>query len=187
MKRIFNHTLILIMSITSIMYLINNISIREYSKILSCILIIPLILIPKLLNRLNFKLTENEKTLYYLFIFIAYFFGTVVNCCDKICFFDILVNILSGFIYFMFGLKILKTNNKKIEVNLFNMIFLLSFCFFITGCLEIIEFFGDMLFKTNFQLSIETGVIDTMEDMIYTFVGYLVTLLIYFLSNNKIK
>ena len=73
MRKIINHTLILIMTITSIMYLVNNISIGAYSRILPCVAIIPVILIPKMLNKLNFKLTDTEETLYYLFIFLAHF------------------------------------------------------------------------------------------------------------------
>ena len=163
MRKIINHTLILIMTITSIMYLVNNISIGAYSRILPCVAIIPVILIPKMLNKLNFKLTDTEETLYYLFIFIAHFLGAVVNCYDKIWFFDILAHTLSGML----------------------IIFLLRFCFLISSGWEIIEFLGDCIFKSNFQHSIDTGVVDTMEDIICAFIGYIATMMVYIFNSKK--
>lgn len=70
MKKIFNNTLILIMSTTTLVYLINNINIKAYFRILPCITIFPILLIPKILNKLNFKLTEIEETLYYIILYI---------------------------------------------------------------------------------------------------------------------
>lgn len=185
MRKIINHTLILIMTITSIMYLVNNISIGAYSRILPCVAIIPVILIPKMLNKLNFKLTDTEETLYYLFIFIAHFLGAVVNCYDKIWFFAILAHTLSGMLAFMFGIKLLKLNNKEIKLNIFNIIFLLSFCFLISSGWEIIEFLGDCIFKSNFQHFIDTGVVDTIEDIICAFIGYIATIMVYIFNSKK--
>lgn len=184
MKKIFNHTLILIMIITSLIYLANNIIIGAYSRILPCITIILVLLVPKILAKINFQLTENEETLYYIFIFIAHFLGAVVNFYDKIWFFDLVSHTLSGIISFVFGLKILQLNNKEIKLNVFNIIFLLSFCFLISGGWEIIEFLGDKLFKSNFQHA-ETGVVDTMEDMISALIGYTTSLCIYFKYNYQ--
>lgn len=185
MKKIFNNTLILIMSTTTLVYLINNINIKAYFRILPCITIFPILLIPKILNKLNFKLTEIEETLYYIFIFIAHFLGAIVNCYAKIWIFDLLAHTLSGILSFILGLKILKMNNKEIKINLFNIIFLFGFCFLVAGSWEIIEFIGDKLLKTNFQHSIETGVNDTMEDIICAFIGYTIALITYFKCNKK--
>ena len=85
----------------------------------------------------------------------------------------------------MFGIKLLKLNNKEIKLNIFNIIFLLSFCFLISSGWEIIEFLGDCIFKSNFQHSIDTGVVDTMEDIICAFIGYIATMMVYIFNRKK--
>lgn len=50
---------------------------------------------------------------------------------------------------------------------------------------EILEFSGDILLNSNFQHSIDTGVVDTMGDMIAALFGGLISYLIYLKSNKS--
>lgn len=138
------------MCFTSLIYLVDFISAGNYSRVLPCIAIISVVFVPKILSLLNFEFNEDEKLAYFIFIFIVHFLGAVVNCYDKIWFFDIIAHALSGVVSLIFGLKLLKQENKKFKLSLINIIFLTSFCFLIAGGWEIIEFIGDKLLNANF-------------------------------------
>ena len=61
--------------------------------------------------------------------------------------------------------------------------YLVGFVTFVALCWEIIEFTGDQVFGLNLQHNMETGVLDTMSDMIMGFMGGICSYI--FISKRK--
>lgn len=139
-------------------------------KLLCYLAIIPLILFPLVLVKSRFKLSDRELFYYYLFIFLSYFLGSVVNLYNTTNWYDILVHFCSGILSFFVGLFIL----DRIDISRNSLIFRIFFSFLVVmsvaGLWELLEFGSDILLGTNSQHS-DTGVMDTMIDMFVAFIG----------------
>lgn len=165
----FNYLLIFVIITGSLYYAIFKFSVdRLFTDLCSVFLV----LAPLFLNKTIFKLNDRDKFIYYLFVFFAYFLGSVVNLYKHIWWYDTLVHFVSGICscYFAFyiitKLKLYDKNNR-----LFNFLFCVGFIFMVAGVWEILEFCADQLVHSNLQHTKETGVVDTMKDMIFACFG----------------
>ena len=61
--------------------------------------------------------------------------------------------------------------NNKNDSLLFKVFFCICFSAFVALMWEVVEFTGDNLFSSDVQHSLDTGVVDTMEDMIVAMIG----------------
>jgi uncharacterized membrane protein YjdF len=187
MLKILNKLSTLLMFFFTIILAFINISNGHYSRIFSYISILIVVLIPLLLKNTRFKLEEKDKLILNIFIFIADFLGCIVNLYNKIWWFDIFAHYLSGIFTFMAALFILKRLNKYNPKDiLFNLLFIFGIVFLCAGLWEIGEFTSDYFLKTNLQHNLDTGVYDTMEDILVAFFGG-ITALIFYLINLKKK
>lgn len=137
------------------------------SYLLTYLMAIPIIIAPFIFEKTVFKFGEIDKLVYYMFTFFAYFLGSVVGLYNLTWWYDLLMHFLSGFVIGYAGLFALQKlhmydGNKKI----FNFIFFLFFTIGAAGVWEIFEFLSDCIISTNLQHNIETGVVDTMQDLI---------------------
>ena len=111
---------------------------------------------------------------------MADFLGCVVNLFAKISWFDTFSHYLAGVFFFLVGLKLLKMfkqyNSKNI---IFNLLFIFGIVFISAGLWEIIEYSVDLITASNLQHNKDTGVVDTMEDMIACFVGGILSSIFY--------
>lgn len=134
-----------------------------------------IILSPYFLKKFLLKLSEFEAFIYNAFIFFAYFLGSVVNLYNTTNWYDVLMHFISGFVVVYFGLIILKKLNIYSKKNrLFNFIFFVALAGYVAGMWEIVEFSFDKLFGMNLQHTIESGIFDTMEDIICANIGALI-------------
>ena len=160
-----------ILLLTFIIILI-DISYHNYGRLFTNLLVIPTMFIPYLFDKTIFKLEEKELLLYYIFIFIAQFLGSIVNLYNYVWWFDLFAHFLSGIFGYMLSIFILhrlKLYNKNNY--LFNILFSFGLLFLIAGVWEIIEYLTDIIFNSNLQHHLDTGVKDTMEDIIIAFFG----------------
>ena len=142
-----------------------------------------LVILPQVLRKTKINLSEQDKGIYYIFLFIAYFLGSVVNLYNTVWYYDILMHLISGLVIGYYAEWILKRNNQD-KNNFFPVIFCLSFAIAIAGIWEIAEFSIDKITNSNLQHNLETGVVDTMEDMICGSLGAIIYLI---LKNQQTK
>ena len=128
------------------------------------------------------------EIVYVIFIILAHFVGSVVNLYNKVWWYDLFAHFLSGILTAILSLVImnfLKVYNDKNK--LFNVIFIISFTLMIASLWEFLEYGADTFLKMNVQHSIETGVSDTMEDMLVAFLGSIIVSILYIIESKKTK
>lgn len=186
MIKYINKIMTLVMFVLTGVILVLKINNNDYSRVFSCISILIVVLIPFFLKKTNFSLEEKDKLVLNIFIFLAHFLGSIVNLYNLIWWYDLAMHYLSGIFMFLIAIFILK-RLKKYEFKdiLFNVLFVFGIIFMSASIWEILEFSSDIIFHTNLQHSLETGVNDTMEDMILAFLGGITTLVIYLINWRK--
>lgn len=144
----------------------------KYFSVFTAFTIILTILFPLLLENTKFKLSNQDKFIYYIFIFIAQFLGGILNFYKKISWFDVFTHFISGMIFCYIACFIMSKLEKRNNYQAF-IYFLYSMGVVALSAVlwEIVEYIGDFVLGTNLQHNIETGVSDTMEDMIVALIG----------------
>lgn len=179
--KLINWLIILGVSIFSIFYLFFGNHERDLYKILIIISIIPVMLLPFLANKL-FKLNIDPEIelVYLLFIFFAYFLGTILNLYDKITIYDKIIHGLSGVIASILAIIIL-VKSKCYDKNpiWMNILFIICITLSVAALWEIFEFTNDKLFNKDAQKVLKTGVDDTMLDIIIAFIFSIIFSVIY--------
>lgn len=176
--------LILCAVVYSIFYATNNFEVEGFLAILKCIGTILILLAPYIIEKgLKKELSPMTKRIYVFFVFLAYFIGTVVGG-YKVAYFDKITHLLSGYVTAFAGIFILVKFDKFDNKTFFNLLFILFTVLAIAVFWEIFEYTGDSLFGSNMQ-RIETGVNDTMRDMIMAFLGYLLFICAYFFEKSS--
>lgn len=180
-----NYILVIIMSIGSFCLMIYRLSQERYGRIPTDIAIYFVLLIPTILKRF-IKIEEKDKLEFYIFIFIAEFLGCIVNLFKFITWFDTFSHFVSGIYFFIIGLKLLRLMNKFDEQNkMFNIIFAVAIALSSACVWEIFEFSIDSLFNMNLQHNIDTGVVDTMQDIIACTLGTFISGITYYFKSKK--
>lgn len=185
--KIINMILIFIMIPISIIrgtnYLINGEALRSFSG-LSILLTLSL---PLILNKTKYNFNDIDKLFYYSFIFVAHFLGSVIGFYKYISWFDLFAHFISGILTFYIAYYILEKNKVKIDNPFILILYFLGFISLVAISWEIVEFSGDILFNSNIQHHLDTGVKDTMEDMIIALVGGILSIITYFSLNRKVS
>ena len=164
----FNLGLVIGMIIGTLYYAIFQ---YDSERLLTYLAVIPVVGAPLLLNKTKFKLNEQEMCCYYVFVFMAYFLGCVVNLYNMTWWYDKFVHFISGIFTFMVGLIILDKFNVDKDNFCFKMFFSIGVVALIALLWELFEFGVDSLLGMNLQHNKDTGVNDTMVDMLVAFSG----------------
>lgn len=192
LKRISN-TLIFLCSLASICFFVRDLNIGANQRFLGDLSMVFVLLIPKILRKIfKIKITDAMELIYVIFMILAQFLGSVVNLYnnDTTWWYDLFTHFLSGVLTTVLALVIMnwlgvyKDKNKW-----FNFIFMISFTLMIASLWEFAEFGTDTFLGMNVQHSLETGVRDTMEDMLVAFLGSIIVAITYLVegSNGIIK
>lgn len=181
MKKI-NHLFIFITLICAFITIFSELD-RGIVIILKDVSIVLTILMPYILNRL-FKLDISEYLIFIwiLFIFMAHYLGVICNFYNRWEYFDKIAHTMSGILSSGIALLILK--KVKSENVLFNIVFILSFTWLCAGLWEVFEFTCNIFVGGDAQRVIETGVSDTMWDMIVAFLGAIFMSTAYYLKEK---
>lgn len=183
---IINNILNIIMMVTSLILTIYFININKYDRIFTCLAIYLVIYLPRLLENTKYKLNYNYKLVYTVFVFLAHFLGSIINLYQYIWWFDLFAHFISGILTLVVGKFILEEIEKtKITSKLIHFIYLIGFVAFVAVIWEIIEYSGDVIFNMNLQHNLETGVVDTMEDMIIAMTGGLLSYCYLYMKPKK--
>ena len=181
---LYSKLLLLVMSIGTIIIALMETGTANKTRIITFMIIYPMLLFPLILQKTKFKLDNSKIFLYYVFIFLADFLGCVVNLYNTISWFDSFVHFLSGIFTFILGLIIYEKISIKKENKLLKVVFCLGIVAIIIVLWEIIEYTGDNLIGSNLQHVIDTGIKDTMTDMIVALLGGIISS-IYISIKNK--
>lgn len=133
---------------------------------------VPIVLcLPKI-----FKILAGLKTdacfefVYIVYIFLAQVLSGCFGLYSVTSFYDKSMHLLSGVLSAAFALVLLRSFSLESTKTAFKVIFFIAITLSVAALWEFFEFFGDTLFHRNAQ-RIQTGVADTMFDMICTFAG----------------
>lgn len=186
MKKI-NNYLIYIIILVSICFAIKDFNLAKYDRLIGDLSIGLVLLLPKIIKKiLNIKIKDELYFVYIIFIFLAQFIGCVVNLYNLTGWYDLFVHFVSGALVAIFSFIVLNWFNIFNKKNkLFNVVFILAFSSLIAMLWEFGEFSFDNLLGLNVQHSIETGVKDTMEDMLIAFLGSIIISTLYISKKNK--
>ncbi len=188
MKRITN-TLIFLCSLAAICFMVKDINVGNYDRILGDITIPLVLLIPRIIKNLfKIRITDTMELIYVVFIILAQFLGSVVNLYnnDTTWWYDLFAHFLSGVLTSVLALVVLNWFGVYKEKNKgFNFLFIICFTLMVASIWEFVEFGTDVFLGMNVQHSLETGVKDTMEDMLVAFAGSLIVSVTYLLEGKK--
>ena len=116
-------------------------------------------------------------TVWIIFVFMAHYLGVILNGYNNYPGFDKVTHTLSGVLTACFAITILE--KVKIKNLKFAFTFIIAFSWMIAGLWETFEFVCNILVGGDAQRVVDTGVDDTMLDMIVAFIGSIITATIY--------
>ena len=181
-----NYFLVIIMLCGDVVYFSRAMVEENNNMILTCLALPLVLLIPFILRKLKvLNLNPNALFVYNLFMFFADFLGCVVGLYNKTTYYDVVMHFVSGFSTALLGMVLYNYLAKKEKDNkILKYTYIGGFCMAIAAFWEIFEFFGDNTLGMNLQHSIDTGVRDTMEDIICAVMGMFTYLGVFTLSRS---
>lgn len=129
------------------------------------------LLVPYIFEKVTkYTLTDFLKTIWIIFIILAHFFGVILEFYNIYPGFDKLTHTLSGFLSAYIGFLLIGKQKSKF----INVLVIVSFSALCALSWEIFEFTCNILVGGDAQRVAETGVDDTMWDMIVALIGALI-------------
>ncbi len=181
-----NNVIIYVVTFLSLLIAVKDFNIGKYDRLLGDLTIFFVFMLPRIVNKLfKFNLENKVEFIYIIFIFISQFLGSVLNLFNIIWWYDLFTHFISGILTSILALLLLQYFNVYDKNKKFNLFFLLIFTIFIAALWEFMEFFADTFLNMNVQHSVDTGVIDTMEDMLIATLGGLIVFIKYLFEKNK--
>lgn len=154
---------------------------RLFSNLVTIIILI----LPYVIEKYTkLKFNNALKVTYTIFTILASYFGTCLKLYNTISYYDTIVHTLFGFMGSIIALNILfmlKKYDKKSII--FNMLFVISFTMVLAVTWEFIEYFYDIFTNHDAQHVLDSGVVDTMTDLLVAFIGGLTCISFYYLEN----
>lgn len=186
MKKI-NNYIIFIISLASLCIAVKDFNLSKYDRLVAELTIVFVFLIPKILNKLfSLKFNDKFEFVYIIFIILSQFLGSCLNLFNIVWWYDLFTHFLSGVFTGILSFVILKFLNKfDYKSKVFNILFIISFSLMVASFWEFGEFTFDTLFGMNVQHSIETGVKDTIEDMLIATFGSIIVVLLYLFNKTQ--
>ena len=177
-----------LMIITSILGIISTLSDldRSLAFILKDLSIVVTVSLTYIISKIfKVHISEYFSFIYIIFVFLAHYLGVVESFYGEYAYYDKMVHTLSGVLASYAAYLFLQT--KGIKDTLLNVIFIISFTFLCAGMWEIFEFTANIFFGGDAQKVAETGVNDTMWDIIVAFIGSLLFIIFITIKSKFIK
>lgn len=188
MKKL-NNVLIFLCSLAAICIFVKDINIGATDRLLGDITIPLVLFIPRIMRSIfKIKITDAMELVYVIFIILAQFIGSVINLYNKVWWYDLFAHFLSGVLTTILAMVVMDwfgVYNEKHKW--FNALFMICFTLMVASLWEFTEFAADLIMKTDVQHVIDTGVADTMEDMLIAFVGSIIVSISYLVENKVSK
>lgn len=137
-------------------------------KDLSIIITINALYIIKKIFKIN--ISDAVIFIYVLFIFLAHFLGVTCELYNAIYWYDKFTHFLSG-VLTSFGAILLLKKFKKNGNIAFSILFIIAISLMVASLWEIFEYLSSFYLGVDPQKVVQTGVTDTMGDIIVAFLG----------------
>ena len=182
-----NKILIYLISIVAICLGVVFFNKATIGRSLSSFLVLPSLLIPFFIKKIfKIKISDTFYFVYIIYMFLIEFLGCSFNLYNTTWWYDIFAHFLTGVLASLISLVVLNWFKNYKENNIaFNAFFIICFNIFVSGFWEILEFFVYLTLKIDVQHHLDTGVFDTMEDMLAALLGGIIILVIYLINRNK--
>jgi len=150
---------------------------RGYYEIGICTAGIFLLFLPNILKRFRVYMSDSAILLFFTFLFLGVL-GETVSV--QYFWYDKLMHLASGFVYFTAGmvLLIIRYGENKVSYHYDNaLVYSYIFCMFILISWEVFEATCDVTFGTNL---LQTGLEDTLWDLVCDFLGATFAAILFF-------
>lgn len=161
-KNLINSVMVVVTFIMIIYFLINNM----YDRLIPCFCLYVLIFIPYIFEKNGYKIKENLKFIYILYIYLSLFWGSIINLYKTVCFYDLFIHFLSGFLLII--IYILIKNNHKKSSSKFT--YYIGFISFMTIIWCILEFMFKLLTSSNIP-HIKNDIFDMAKNILASLIG----------------
>lgn len=188
MKKL-NNVLIFLCSLASVCFFVRDINVGSYDRLLGDITVSLVLLIPRIFKSLfKIKITDAMELVYVVFIILAQFLGSVVNLYNTTWWYDLFTHFLSGILTAILALVVMGWFNVyKPKNKWFNVLFMIAFTLMVGFSIEFLEYGTDVITSMDVQHNLDTGVVDTMEDMLVAFLGSIIVSISYFIEDKVSK
>ncbi len=183
-SKLISHILFYFITLISFYLGFTYIKSHEFDKLILILILLLLLLVPYYLNKkLDYKIKDEVIILYLLFVSSSIILGTLHSYYLKVPFFDKVIHFISGILSSILALIILKNFSK--DDNLGITIFFMSATTALVAVVwEVIEYTYDLIFLANTQRVLETGINDTMLDMIMALLGFAFWAIYYYIKKR---
>lgn len=188
MKKL-NNVLIFLCSLAAICIFVKDINMGATDRLLGDITIPLVLFMPRIIRSIfKIKITDAMELVYVIFIILAQFIGSVINLYNKVWWYDLFAHFLSGVLTTILAMVVMDWFGVyKEKHKWFNVLFMICFTLMVASLWEFSEFAADLIMKTDVQHVIDTGVADTMEDMLIAFGGSIIVSISYLVENKVSK
>jgi len=181
-KKIYNFTLAIIITILLIL-LIRSALLQNYENFIPIITTLLTFFVPKFFEKIvKIEIPYSLKIFFIIFIFMSKFLGGDNFYFSSIPLYDKIIHavygIFSCFVSIFILVRFTRYNNKNI---LYNILFFIAFALGTSVLWEFLEYFADNISLGNNQ-RLETGITDTMLDLIYTFISSILFSICYYIE-----
>lgn len=167
--KILNRILIFLFIIIDTWYIYDKLSKGVTERLIIAFAVIPVLLAPYLIKKIfHYQMCDVLKFCYYLFTFCCVILGSVLNLYNlpQTKGFDKLTHFVSGFLTSIIALLIIKKSGVRDKRLWFRITYIILFSIAIGGIWEFFEFACDKLTGGDTQHVLDTGVSDTILDML---------------------
>ena len=183
----YKYLLLALINVFSIIKLLLFFDNKDYDyQFLSTIALLGVVWLPIIFEKITyFKIPDIIHIEYYIFLIISLLIGAVYGFYNKFFYYDTIIHFTSGIFIATIALSFLVKNE-----NIFTLKFItiISFIFFaasgVAGIWEIIEYIISKIFDLDIQHIVNTGIVNTIKDMIAGTVGALVYINILYLDRR---
>lgn len=171
--KVLNFILLGVMFFGSLFFAIDYGKDSKYIEVLTSLSIFVTVLVPVLLKYTKYKMSPRDIFIYLVFLFLLQFLGGIANFYRMISWYDLFAHFLSGIftIYVAYFILVRAEFDYRKLDSIICFLYFLGVVFLVAGLWEIMEFSFDQLLHINLQHNLETGVRDTMGDMIVASLG----------------
>lgn len=188
--KLLNRILIALFILIDGWYVYDKLSTGVTDRLAIALAVIPILLGPYLIKKIfHYEMGEPLKFVYYLFTFCCVILGSVLNWYNlpQTKGFDKLTHFVSGFLTSMVALLVLKKAGIKNKKMWFIVTYIILFSVAIGGIWEFFEFFCDAITGGDTQHVLDSGVDDTMGDMLVATLASILFSLYYLYSYKWAK
>jgi hypothetical protein len=155
---------------------------QDWENVFLTVLVIALTWVPALLGRYRILLPPEFQFIAVLFVFLSLFLGSVSDLYYRLWWWDIVLHTASGFLLGIVGFLALFLLNQTEQLpqgmkREFLCFFAVTFAVTLGVLWEIFEYAVDRIAPAINMQSTETGVVDTMHDLIVDTVGAVIVAL----------